>query len=180
MPNRKLPPNDVVIKMYMEGQSSGEIAEKCGVKPITVISLLRRLNIPRREPAVAAEFAKLAGRHIPGRYWLGKKQPSEMVEKRAAAVRGENHHLWKGGESRRDYRNVIDKENCDRCGTEDNLGIHHIDDDHYNNDPANLRVLCVSCHMSVHKTAYWKAKREGKPTPKSNAPTGWKRKEVSK
>ncbi len=176
MPNRKLPPNEQVIEMYQGGMSSTEIAEVCGVASITVISLLRRLGVPRRTASEAARIRTEKGRNNPPRFWLGKKHPAEMVERRIAKIRGENHYLWKGGDSKRDYRKVVAKEECDQCGSADNLGIHHIDNDHYNNDPVNLRVLCVSCHMSLHKSEYWKAKHEGRATPRSNGPIGWKRK----
>jgi hypothetical protein len=177
MPARKLPPNDEVVAMYNGGLSSSEIADKCGVKPVTVVSLLTRLGVPRRGPSEADRISRSRGRKPIIKFWEGKTQTPEMVESRISKIRGENHYLWKDGMSRRRYRGVVAKEKCEECGAIDNLGIHHLDDDHYNNDPENLQVLCVSCHMSTHKTAYWKAKREGRPTPKSNGPVGWTRKE---
>lgn len=177
MPKRKLPPNDAVVRMYESGMSSGEIAEECGVQPITVLSLLARIGVPRRSAQEAAILRQEKGRGHPARYWLGKKQPREMVERRAASVTGEKHWLWKGGHSRRRYRGKVYKEKCDLCGSKLNLGIHHRDLDHYNNAPENLEVLCVSCHMSLHKQLYWDAIHAGKEPPKSNGPIGWERTE---
>ena len=52
---------------------------------------------------------------------------------------------------------------CDGCGREEEpvergkgqrtfktLVVHHMDGDRANNDPANLQVLCHSCHRSIH------------------------------
>jgi hypothetical protein len=175
MPNRKLPPNEDVIKMYEAGMSSGEIAEKCGVAPVTVSSLFWRIGYPMRSASEAALICEAKGRKPPTRYWLGKKQPREMVEKRLSKIRGCNHYMWKGGKDNRDYREAIEKTICAECSAHINLCIHHIDFDHYNNKPDNLQVLCVSCHMSLHKSAYWDAIHSGETPPKSNGPVGWNR-----
>jgi len=73
------------------------------------------------------------------------------------------------------YRRAKPIETCARCGATQNLCIHHLDFDHYHNHPDNLQILCVSCHRSVHKQAYWDAIKQGKTPPKSNAPVGWYR-----
>jgi len=176
MPKRKLPPNEELIAMYKDGMSCGEIAERCGVKPVTVTSLFARIGYKLRSCQEAADLRAKRGRTNPSRYWEGKTQPPEMVEKRIAGIRGENHWLWKGGASKREYRNVIDKQTCARCGGRINLGIHHINLDHYDNRPENLDVLCVSCHMSLHKQAYWDAYHAGEELPQSNGPVGWTKK----
>ena len=170
---RKLPPDDVVVSMYRSGMSSLQIAEQFGVTASNVRALLRRIGEPRRTISDALKLSYANGVSTPTSYWTGKTQPAEMIERRISKIRGERHYLWNGGHSRRPYRNLVTKEKCERCGGTKDLGIHHQDDDHYNNDVKNLVVLCLSCHMSIHKTAYWKAWREGKPLPKSNAPTGW-------
>lgn len=91
-------------------------------------------------------------------------------------VSGAEHPQFKDGKSSVIYRTVITKDKCRKCGTTDGLGIHHKNDDHYDNRLENLEVLCNSCHMSETKRKWWAAKKAGLPTPKSNAPTGWKRK----
>lgn len=174
MPARKLPPNDILVKMYQSGMSTSEISENLGnVKPVTVVSMLRRIGVKMRAPADADRLARSKNRKSTTKYWEGKKQPTDMVERRAAKTRGENHYLWKGGKAKRDYRKVIDKVECFNCGEKENLNIHHVDGDHYNNSNENLMVLCVSCHLSYHKKEYWAAIREGKEPPKTNAPIGW-------
>lgn len=39
---------------------------------------------------------------------------------------------------------------CQKCGTSNNLHVHHIDGDKTNNDLANLVVLCRVCHGKRH------------------------------
>ena len=175
MPTRKLPPTETIIEEYRSGMSTGEIAEKHGVRPSTVVGCLRRACEPRRSAQDAATLKMEHGRFTPTRYWQGKKQPPEMVERRISKIRGEQHWLWKGGASRRHYRGTVVKEQCASCRSKINLCIHHKDLDHYNNTPDNLDVLCVSCHLSLHKTAYWEAYRNGQPLLKSNCEAGWTR-----
>lgn len=176
MPPRKLPPDDVVIADYRGGLSSGQIAERYGVKPVTVLSMLARAGEPRRGPDESNRLRSESGRTHSSRYWLGKKQSAEHVEKRIAKQRGEQHYGWKGGASDpREYRRVVDKERCARCGGTDRLAIHHLNNDHYDNQAENLQVLCLSCHSSVHKQAYWDAIHAGVEPPRSNAPINWQR-----
>jgi len=65
------------------------------------------------------------------------------------------------------YRQLIKKEKCIKCGTTENLLIHHKDLDHFNNSLSNLEVMCLSCHMRLHKTLNHKGI-------KSNAPAHWR------
>jgi len=176
MPNRILPPKEKLQELYDSGLSGREMAERLGLNLNTVISGLTRYGISTRTAAATKRIQKDDGRGPePARYWLGKTQPPEMVEKRAAAIRGERHYLWKGGRHRREYRGVIAKEICSRCTRKQNLGIHHVNFDHYDGTPENLTVLCVSCHMSIHKQAYWDAIHDGRTPPRSNGPVGWER-----
>ena len=175
MPNRKVPPKEILQALYAEGRSAREIAEHLGLNPITVASALLREGISVRTPSETKALQRERGiKTKAGRYWLGKKQPRDMVERRVEKIRGENHYLWKGGKDRRQYRRIIKKEMCARCGIQENLGIHHKDLDHYNDVPENLEVLCVSCHSSVHKQAYWDAIHAGEEPPRSNAPNNWR------
>lgn len=40
---------------------------------------------------------------------------------------------------------------CECCGYDEVLDLHHIDEDHNNNDPANHGVLCPNCHAKIHR-----------------------------
>lgn len=39
---------------------------------------------------------------------------------------------------------------CNRCKTNSNLVVHHIDEDRTNNNLNNLEVLCKKCHQNHH------------------------------
>jgi hypothetical protein len=175
MPPRKVPPDEVLKEMYSRPMSSVEIAKQLGLKVSTVQSALYR--IPGFIFRTGSEAVKLSyhnGRKAT-RYWLGKKQSVQMIEKRIAPIRGAKHWLWKGGKERRPYRKSVAKEKCARCGSKLNLCIHHLDFDHYNDNPLNLLVLCLHCHLSLHKTEYWQAHREKRLPRQSTAPCHWEK-----
>lgn len=175
MPKRKLPPNDELLTLYYSGMSPREIGLEYACPAVTVDSALRRAGCVFRSVSEAQMLRVSKPGYEPTRFWLGKKQSPAHVESRASKIRGENHYLWKGGMHRRPYRQVVVKEQCERCGQSERLAIHHRDGDHYNNDPANLSVLCVACHSSTHKQAYWDAIHAGVTPARSNAPIGWNR-----
>jgi hypothetical protein len=101
------------------------------------------------------------------------------IKSRPKGQRGAAHHNFKGGWHNRDYRKLVTKDRCRLCGATETLGIHHRNDDHFDNRLENLEVLCNSCHMSETKRKWWAAKKAGLPTPKSNGPVGWRRKPSS-
>jgi 5-methylcytosine-specific restriction endonuclease McrA len=43
---------------------------------------------------------------------------------------------------------------CERCGhvplLDRVLSVHHVNGDHHDNRPENLRTLCLNCHAEVH------------------------------
>ena len=80
-----------------------------------------------------------------------------------------HHGLTVGSYEYKKHRKLA----CERCDKQKNLGVHHLNLDHYDNNPKNLQTLCVSCHMSVHKQAYWNAIKAGVKPPKSNSRIGW-------
>ena len=66
------------------------------------------------------------------------------------------------------------KSQCQRCEGIRQLGVHHKNNDHYDNRPENLETLCNSCHMRELMHARNAAKRAGMPYQKSNGPVGWR------
>lgn len=50
------------------------------------------------------------------------------------------------------YKKKIGK--CEKCGNTTCLELHHIDENHFNNNENNWMVLCKDCHKNIHlKTA---------------------------
>lgn len=47
---------------------------------------------------------------------------------------------------------ILRKEVCEQCGSEENLDIHHIDENWKNNKLENLVCLCRSCHLKEHRS----------------------------
>ena len=39
---------------------------------------------------------------------------------------------------------------CNRCGSDKNICVHHIDENRHNNVIGNLEVLCKKCHQTHH------------------------------
>jgi len=42
------------------------------------------------------------------------------------------------------------KPSCEACNATGKLHVHHKDENPLNNDPSNLKTLCVSCHRRSH------------------------------
>ena len=47
------------------------------------------------------------------------------------------------------YRRAKSTE-CKWCGSKNNLLVHHLDENRYNNDISNLITLCKRCHQNFH------------------------------
>ena len=73
---------------------------------------------------------------------------------------GKNNPNWKGGtdtskaHTRIAYRTYVRK--CAVCGIDEEcvLEVHHVDENHDNNDIDNLIILCANCHARVHRGGY--------------------------
>lgn len=68
---------------------------------------------------------------------------------------GENHGNWKEVPSNRiyGYRKICfahHEQRCVICGEERIVSVHHLDENHHNNDPKNLIPLCPTHHLYWH------------------------------
>ena len=72
---------------------------------------------------------------------------------------GPQNGRFKDGTQSTIYRQMVAKRACASCGATESLCVHHKDGDHTNNVPDNLEVLCMSCHSSQHKQAWWDARK---------------------
>lgn len=85
------------------------------------------------------------------KYFCGK---SCQAKWRNTEFIGEKHANWTTGEYA--YRSILRRHKivqvCTLCRTKDVrvLAVHHIDENHYNNDVQNLTWLCHNCHFLVH------------------------------
>lgn len=100
----------------------------------------------------------------------GKHHTEEIIEYLSKINSKENHPNWQNGKSFEPYglefnkdlkQQILTRDNyicqCPDCeGKSSKLDIHHIDYDKKNNNPENLIVLCMSCHMkSNYNRKYW-------------------------
>lgn len=68
---------------------------------------------------------------------------------------GPDNPMYKTGSAPNHYRREafrIHGEKCNRCGTTENLVVHHIDENRNNNplDGSNWEILCKRCHQLHH------------------------------
>ena len=48
------------------------------------------------------------------------------------------------------YRDMVNRDCCEKCGSTEHLCVHHIDHNRKHNEPSNLQVLCKKCHQAHH------------------------------
>jgi len=187
----KRPARDVLMQMYHTQHMTQEaIADSLGVDRYTVREWMKLYGIKARVTN-QVDIAEMTLRDL---YEIQGKTQKEIARILQVSVRSirrriQDFHIVPRPRSGKDngnykhgknagihaYRHAKPIEACERCRGTQNLCVHHTDFDHYNNHPDNLQILCVSCHSSVHKQAYWDAIKQGATPPKSNAPIGWYR-----
>lgn len=70
---------------------------------------------------------------------------------------GENHPSYKGTDYRQKALQHYDLK-CICCGYDEDtriLEVHHIDENHKNNDLSNLCILCPNCHRKITLQLYY-------------------------
>ena len=63
----------------------------------------------------------------------------------------ETHATWKDGIGT--YKQIAFEHYpkiCNRCGSDENICVHHKDENQHNNVIENLEVLCKKCHQAHH------------------------------
>lgn len=94
-------------------------------------------------------------------FWKDKKFTEEHKRNIGNSHLGEKHWNWKGGIAGKNYpiewNNALkikiyqrDNYNCQKCKTNKQLVIHHIDKNKKNCSEINLITLCRSCHIKLH------------------------------
>ena len=145
---------------------------------LTRLSLIKRMknqqkaNIERQRKAMDLWLSRKA--EIVALYAMGDQSQAQMAERYGVTLAGFQKALarlgiapksrgragsangrFKDGAQSTAYRSMIEKDHCNRCGSTEQLVIHHCDGVHTNNTPDNLEVLCSPCHSSHHKQEYW-------------------------
>jgi intracellular multiplication protein IcmJ len=80
-------------------------------------------------------------------------QPLLSIKRKAWRAADEHAHLADDAFGAiRESIIARDKNACQFCGFRASKGleVHHLDDDHHNNDPANLLTICNLCHQVFH------------------------------
>jgi hypothetical protein len=95
-----------------------------------------------------------------GGFQKGLKRLGLPAKSRGRA--GSQNGRFKDGTKSTAYRQMIEKDRCNRCGETRWLVIHHRDGVHTNNVPDNLEVLCSPCHSSHHKQEWWASQKAGR------------------
>ena len=66
---------------------------------------------------------------------------------------GHKNHMYRTGIGTYHKTAFTNKVNeCERCGSIENLLAHHRDEDRDNNELDNLEILCKGCHQKHHET----------------------------
>ena len=145
---------------------------------VTRLCLIKRMknqqkaNIERQRKAMDLWLSRKA--EIVALYAMGDQSQAQMAQRYGVTLAGFQKALarlgiapksrgragaangrFKDGAQSTAYRSMIEKEHCNRCGSTEQLVIHHRDGVHTNNTPNNLEVLCSPCHTSHHKQEYW-------------------------
>lgn len=103
----------------------------------------------------SANKISLKGKHCSPETEYKKGRTSERKGKPYYQIREERHYKWKGG-SRATARRIAERYGFDltRCGICGKVGktvVHHVDENFYNNNLKNMRILCYGCHNLLHE-----------------------------
>jgi len=115
----------------------------------------RRPEIDRLYSAGDWSLARLADHYGVSQQGIGKVLARMGIPTKSKGRSGEQNGRFKDGSQSTIYRTMVEKDACSSCGACSDLCIHHNDDNHTNNTPSNLVVLCMSCHSRLHKQRWW-------------------------
>lgn len=103
------------------------------------------------KPDIPGKFCKACGKPLVRKRYKGVLESNlryrrrehcdqSCANSRAEVTKSALH--WRARRHRKDA--------CEECGTTTDLHVHHEDGNPANNDEANLKTLCGSCHLRLH------------------------------
>jgi len=132
---------ELLEQVVKESTSMREVIDKLDLK-IGSGSVSRLYKLVKRHSIDRSHFIKRENQS-------GVKYPIEdyLSGLREITSTGLRNRLFSEG---------LKKRQCEKCGITDWLGqylsfeLHHVDENHENNDLSNLLIVCPNCHYCVH------------------------------
>lgn len=129
---------EYLAEMY-EKYSTFELAKMWNCHPTTLQKQLKKYGIKSKD--VAEQWARKSKNGIV----VVKDANFDLQAYKEQIVLSE--HLSKKALAY--IKSIVGK--CQSCGYDKVLDLHHIDEDHTNNDPENHVILCPNCHALIHR-----------------------------
>lgn len=145
-------------KYHKNNLSQKQIADLCGVKPITIRKWVCKHKL--QKPLGSWSIGKEPPNKNKTKYnYLPLLSVSEKTQgnKNYKDMSGENNPMWKGGNVgvsggyTRTHKMHQKQGICKNCLRESYTELHHIDKNPKNTKPDNVIELCESCHKAIHK-----------------------------
>lgn len=142
------------------GRVGKEVAQTLTTSPqqVTLVEVKTRKDIKEEE-----KYCKFCNEKLERKRFNGRLEDFGVFKKREYCSRecmrkdwlkiGDNHNQTYSNAhttARKINELILKKENCEICGSKENLDIHHLDENWNNNNLDNLICLCRSCHMKEH------------------------------
>ena len=108
------------------------------------IVCLNKFNAKRKDTLRCPVCKK---KHASYKTMLSRKKHHPEIEMGVSSCNSyKNKHRALGIQT---YRRAK-KTKCEWCGSTNNLLVHHLDENRYNNNIDNLITLCKRCHQNLH------------------------------
>ena len=111
---------------------------------LTCIACNKKFEAKRKDTLRCPVWKK---KHASYKTMLSKKKRHPEIEMGVGSGNSyKNKHRALGIQT---YRRAK-KTKCEWCGSINNLLVHHLDENRYNNNIDNLITLCKRCHQNLH------------------------------
>ena len=111
---------------------------------LTCINCSKKFEAKRKDTLRCSVCKK---KHASYKTMLSRKKHNPEIEMGVGSGNSyKNKHRALGIQT---YRRAK-KSKCEWCGSINNLLVHHLDENRYNNNIDNLITLCKRCHQNLH------------------------------